>query len=125
MLHEARGLQLGAGARDSGRASNMDERSTGELCEHIHCSTVSSYMLQVRRGELKKRRIRTVIDKESSQIPNPQSRDPGAVPPSGLARALPRCPAAYYRVIANLRTGFLGLRRDFAQIEPKSDLSLT
>ena len=30
-----------------------------------------------------------------------------------------------YRVIANLRTGFLCLRRDFAQIEPKSDLSLT
>ena len=30
-----------------------------------------------------------------------------------------------YRVIANLRTIVLGLRRDFAQIEPKSDLSLT
>ena len=28
-----------------------------------------------------------------------------------------------YRVIANLRTGFLGLIRDFAQIEPKSDVS--
>ena len=28
-----------------------------------------------------------------------------------------------YRVIANLRTIVLGLRRDFAQIEPKSDLS--
>ena len=40
----------------------------------------------------------------------------------GKGRAIRR---PHYRVIANLRTGFLGLRRDFAQIEPKSDLSLT
>ena len=40
----------------------------------------------------------------------------------GVLQALGRL---RYRVIANLRTIVLGLRRDFAQIEPKSDLSLT
>ena len=41
--------------------------------------------------------------------------------------SISQCPfvSRLYRVIANLRTMFLGLRRDFAQVEPKSDLSLT
>ena len=53
-----------------------------------------------------------------------------ATRPTALCQDVPASTAGrvalqQYRVISNLSRIFLGLRRDFAQIEPKSDLSLT